>query len=282
MYKQQIFELNNAKNAYIIAINVANRQKEHYYYETLPDLMNSMQDLSETRTAKLNYIWTRSAQLETAALERSREHLQVALEEIPKNTPILDSVMFIQHNKADWQEPPDFYFEASHVWRDTEDMATDEASKIFLLNLLGKGKTGLQQVKQEVDKKRREIEGLQRNKENIKIDETKAPQDLEVTRNLLKAWDELIGFESRRITMETEVDTILNAVGGKDLVIHTMRMHILITLQILSRVHNHTSSRLQVSKFLPPVISVEKKLWDLVQRVSTARIVAIPATLSAK
>lgn len=181
-YKSQLVELNNAKNSYLISVNVANRHKEHFYHETLPDLMNSMQDLSETRTEKLNVIWEKASEMELNCLQKSIEHGKLALAQIPKNTPTLDSLMFIQHNKSEWSEPPDFYFEASHVWRDTPDMATDETARIFLLNLLGKGKSGLEVMKQEVDKKRREIETLQRTKESVKSDESRAAQDSEVTK----------------------------------------------------------------------------------------------------
>lgn len=212
-YKSQLVELNNSKNAYLLSLNVANRHKEHFYHETLPDLLNSMQDLSETRTAKLNAIWTRSCEMELKCLNASIGHSSGVLALIPRNVPTLDSMMFIQHNKTDWQEPADFYFEASHVWRDTPDMATDEAARIFLLNLLGKGKAGLEQMKQEVDKKRREIENFQRTKESVKIDESRAAQDAEVTKNLLNAWDDLVASDSKRITLETEVESILSAVG---------------------------------------------------------------------
>ena len=63
-YQQQILDMHNVKNSYLIAINVTNKQKEKYYHEYVPDLLDSMQDLSESRTTKLNGIWSLAAQLE--------------------------------------------------------------------------------------------------------------------------------------------------------------------------------------------------------------------------
>jgi len=47
-YQQQIQEMHNVKNSYLIAINVTNKQKEKYYHEYVPDLLDSLQDLSES------------------------------------------------------------------------------------------------------------------------------------------------------------------------------------------------------------------------------------------
>ena len=51
-------EMNNVKNTYLIGINVTNKLKECYYHEYVPELLDSLQDLSETRVAKLNAYWS--------------------------------------------------------------------------------------------------------------------------------------------------------------------------------------------------------------------------------
>jgi hypothetical protein len=39
-YQQQQSEMHNVKNTYIIAINVTNKQKEMYYHQYVPELLN--------------------------------------------------------------------------------------------------------------------------------------------------------------------------------------------------------------------------------------------------
>lgn len=68
--------MRNVKNTYLISINVTNKQKEMYYHEYVPELLDSLQDLSETRVNKLNTIWSLAAQIETQTLTRSTEYLK--------------------------------------------------------------------------------------------------------------------------------------------------------------------------------------------------------------
>jgi hypothetical protein len=102
--------------------------------------VQSLQDLSETRVNKLNSLWALAAQIETQTLTRSTEYLQHLSAEIPRNNPLLDSMMFVRHNAGEWQEPPDFQFEPSPVWLDDGNLATDEQAVVFLRNVLMKTK----------------------------------------------------------------------------------------------------------------------------------------------
>ncbi|KAF2220802.1 hypothetical protein BDZ85DRAFT_19871 [Elsinoe ampelina] len=52
-FNQQQEDMRNVKNTYLIAINVTNKQKERYYNEYVPELLDSLQDLSETRISNM-------------------------------------------------------------------------------------------------------------------------------------------------------------------------------------------------------------------------------------
>lgn len=145
--------MNNMKNTYLIAINVTNKQKEKYYHEFIPEVMDSLQDLSEFRTIKLNSIWTMAASLEAKMLTQSNSMMDHLSQEIARNQPHLDSMMYIRHNMGAFQEPPDKVFEPSPVWHDDDAMITDEQAKIFLRNVLNKSKGQLGDLRREVDKK---------------------------------------------------------------------------------------------------------------------------------
>ena len=143
------------QNTYLISINVTNKQKERYYNEYVPDLLDvrkspitslrydltrnpqSLQDLSESSTLKLNTIWSSAAAIEVNMLGKSREHVEHLGQEIPRNKPVLDSMMFVRHNASNWQEPHNFAFEPSPLWHDDEQMITNSAAKVFLQNILG-------------------------------------------------------------------------------------------------------------------------------------------------
>ena len=112
-YAQQILEMNNIKNTYLIAIRATNKQKEMYYHEYIPDVLDSLQDLNESRTNKLNQFWLTATNLELGMLKKSTDYCNYLATEIPRNVPQLDTMMFVRHNAAAWNEPLDKAFEPS-------------------------------------------------------------------------------------------------------------------------------------------------------------------------
>ena len=204
--------MHNVKNTYLININVTNKQKEKYYHEYIPEMLDSLQDLSETKTAKLNALWSVAAQLESTCLLKKRDHVKHFAEEISRNEPKLDSRMFIQHNAISWQEPADFVFEPSPVWHDDDAMATDDTAKVFLRNLMSKSKTSLGELRREVEKKRKEVEGVKRIRENVRAGKDKR-DEVEIVTAILSLQEELHKTDHKRLIAEVETSTIQAAVG---------------------------------------------------------------------
>ncbi|KAI2625118.1 FCH-domain-containing protein [Hypoxylon sp. NC1633] len=211
-YHQQLQDMNNVKNTYLIAINVTNKQKEKYYHEYIPEVLDSLQDLSEFRTIKLNTLWSTAASLETAMLQQSNSLVDHLAQEITRNQPHLDSMMYIRHNMGSWQEPSDKVFEPSPVWHDDNLMITDEAAKIFLRNVLNKSKGQLGDLRREVDKKRREIEGIKRIKQRIREGKENKDEVLVVSQ-IFAMQEDLHQVDRKRLTAEVETSTITTAVG---------------------------------------------------------------------
>lgn len=178
--------------------------------------LQSLQDLSETRVAKLNAIWSLAAQIETQTLTRSTDYLKHLSAEIPRNNPLLDSMMFVRHNAGSWQEPPDFQFEPSPVWLDDGSIATDEAAAVFLRNVLTKTKASLGEHKRELDKKRKEVEAAKKVRQNIREGKDKR-DEVEVVRAIFTIQEGMHEVERQKVTAEVEVSTITSAVGDLSL-----------------------------------------------------------------
>ncbi|KAI1860651.1 hypothetical protein JX265_002859 [Neoarthrinium moseri] len=211
-YQQQVQEMNNVKNTYLISINVTNKQKEKYYHEYVPELMDSLQDLSEFKTLKLNALWTMASSLESGMLQQSNGLVETLSQEIQRNQPHLDSMMYIRHNLGSWQEPADKIFEPSPVWHDDDVMVTDEPAKVFLRNVLNKSKGQLGELRREVDKKRREVEGVRRIKQRIR-EGTENKDEVQVVTQLFAMQEDLHQVDRKRLTAEVETSTITSKVG---------------------------------------------------------------------
>ena len=211
-YHQQQVEMRNAKNTYLIAINVTNKQKERYYHEYVPELLDSLQALSETRTSTLNNVWSNAVSIETQTMANSTQLLSHLSNEIPRNNPVLDSMMFVRHNAVQWQDPPDFGFEPSPVWLDDDIMASDPQSRTFLMNILTKSKGSITELKRVCDANRREVEDAKRVRQAIREGKDKR-DEVEVTRAQFHNQEMLHEAERKKTTAEVEVSTITAAVG---------------------------------------------------------------------
>lgn len=120
--------------------------------------------------------------------------------------------MFIQHNVTPWQEPPNLTFEPSPVWLDDGGMAVDEVAKIFLRNVLSKSKGQLGELKEEVDRKRREVDAIKRIRQNIRAGKDKR-DEVELVKAMFSVQEDLHQTERKRLTVEVEADTITTIVG---------------------------------------------------------------------
>ncbi|RMZ70698.1 actin polymerization [Pyrenophora seminiperda CCB06] len=211
-FEQQQVEMRNVKNTYLISINVTNKQKEMYYHEYVPELLDSLQDLSETRVNKLNTIWSLAAEIETQTLMRSTDYLKHLTAEIPRNNPLLDSMMFVRHNVGSWQEPGDFQFEPSPVWLDDNAIAVDESATVFLRNVLTKSKASLAEHRRELEKKRKEVEVAKTVRQNIREGKDKR-DEVDIVRSTFAIQEQMHEVERQKVSAEVEVSTITSVVG---------------------------------------------------------------------
>lgn len=136
--------------------------------------------------------------------------------EIPRNNPKLDSLMFLQHNASQSQEPPNLAFEPSPVWHDDDQMVTDESAKVFLRNTLMKSKSQVKELKLEAEKQQREVEGAKRIRDNVRQGKDKR-DEVDVVRAIFNLQEKLHETERKRVTAEVETLTILAVVGDLSL-----------------------------------------------------------------
>ncbi|KAF3915046.1 hypothetical protein ABW21_db0203000 [Orbilia brochopaga] len=227
-YDHQMAEMHNIKNTYLITLNVTNAWKEKYYHSDIPDVLSSLQDLNETRVQAMNTIWRLSCIMESDSRIRESDHMKALASEVDRNLPHLDSLMFIAHNQPQngWQEPPDFFFEPSPIWHDTDDIVVDEMAKVWLLNKIAKSQNGLFSLRQEVEKRRKDVDTMRAKREKARGSSENSAgktsvEEMDVMRNLLTGQEELASVDSKRVALETEVDTVRQACGDIDKNAHT-------------------------------------------------------------
>ncbi|KAK6329740.1 hypothetical protein TWF696_003605 [Orbilia brochopaga] len=227
-YDHQMAEMHNIKNTYLITLNVTNAWKEKYYHSDIPDVLCSLQDLNETRVQAMNTVWRLSCTMESESRIRESDHMNALAAEIDRNLPHLDSLMFIAHNQPQngWQEPPDFFFEPSPIWHDTDEIVVDEMAKVWLQNKIAKSQSGLYSLRQEVERRRKDVESMRAKREKARGSSEGAGgktsiEEMDILRNLLSGQEELASVDSKRVALEVEVDTVRQACGDIDKNAHT-------------------------------------------------------------
>lgn len=131
-------EMNIGKNEYLIKINVANRLKDKYYYQDLPEVLDYFQELNQSRVQLLNKILKNANIIERNSNDRVKEKLTAIDSTIDQNDPKLDVAMYIKHNLVDWKEPADHYFIPSSIWHDDESLVVKDPELIQLKKILNK------------------------------------------------------------------------------------------------------------------------------------------------
>lgn len=209
-------EMNNSKNIYLIKINVANRLKEKYYHEDVPELLDGLQQLNESRVSMLNMFWNQSVDLEKSCYQRCIGNLDAMASIVGQNKPSLDSAMFVKHNQAQWNEPADFQFEPSPIWHDDESMVADNDMVLqFLRKRLGESSKKLADSTSNTESRYESLKAAMEERQNASV--AKSNSYIILLGKHLNALQALTTTDTERLIQQVEVETIELAANGKDL-----------------------------------------------------------------
>ncbi|KAI3402508.2 BZZ1 [Candida oxycetoniae] len=209
-------EMNNGKNSYLIKINVANRLKDKYYYQDVPEVLDYLQELNEDRVALLNKLLTNAGIIERNSLDRVKEKLHVIDKTIDQNNPKLDVAMFIKHNALNWAEPQDFYFIPCSFWHDDESLVIKEPELTELrrrLQIASNEYSKLEQscldIKQTLEESTTQRKQDDKDKITLKFDSH--------LQNSLRILSQFMKEDTNRVKNEVEIEIIQNFAGDQDL-----------------------------------------------------------------
>ena len=211
-WNSDIMEMNNAKNDYLLSVNVANAFKKNYYHNQMPTIMDMMQELNETRVNSIRQLCMEFVQLEQNSLNQILPNLQQSMEAMSAVNAQSDSNLFISYHAADWQEPYDFKFEPTLLWKDTDVLVSDEQSQIYLSNKLAKVEERISILDNDLNMKQRELAGLR----NLHDAYSKTPSlgnADEVNDNIVEALRAQTALESEKIKLTSTCTLIKLAIG---------------------------------------------------------------------
>lgn len=211
-------EMNIAKNEYLIKINQANRIKDKYYFQDVPEVLDLLQDLSESRIFFLNDIWRSAKGFEVDAGERVHQRLKTADSVVAQNLPSLSTTMFIKHNLKHWKEPKDFCFEPSPVWHDDEKFVVPSQTELTDLKVkLAKAEQSYNQYQDLSQAEMSKLSTLNQRKKDAKANEssTDAPGFYETLKSYLSVITPFTSHETMKLQAEVQIESIQNNVPSE-------------------------------------------------------------------
>lgn len=211
-------EMHIAKNNYLVKINQANRIKDKYYFQDVPEVVDLLQDLNESRIFFLNDIWRSAKDLEVAAGDRIHERLNTADTVVSQNLPSLSSTMFIKHNLKQWKEPADFRFEPSPVWHDDEKFVVVTQKELSDLKVqLAKAEQTYNHYQDLSQAEMSKLSTLNQRKKDAKADEAAAQATAfyETLKSYLSVITPFTSHETLKLQAEVQIESIQNNVPSE-------------------------------------------------------------------
>lgn len=214
-------EMNNEKNNYLIKINIANRIKDKYYHEDLPELLDHLQQLNEVRVRMVNDFWTQAVSVEKAGYDRCKGCLDDMQQVVNQNIPTLDSAMFVKHNIGQWTEPSDFMYQESPIWHDDEKMVTSGVPLQYLRTRLENAHNKLSEHASTSESRMESYRTLQEQKKSdlksLDSGSMSKASYIDIMGRSLAALQAVTYNETEKTVKAVEIETIEVAAGDKDL-----------------------------------------------------------------
>ncbi|SCU87889.1 LAFA_0E09450g1_1 [Lachancea sp. 'fantastica'] len=207
-------EMNIAKNQYLVKINQANRIKDKYYFQDVPEVLDLLQDLHESRTRSLKAIWTSASSVEKEMCKRIDVRLSTADSVVAQNKPGLDSTMFVKHNLKDWKEPADLQYVPSSVWHDDEQFVVSSNAELQDLRVrLAKAQQSYEQMNGFAGSELEDLTSLNKQRQSVKSQDTaNGEQALALLSKYVRSLTSYTSHESAKLEALVEIESIQNNV----------------------------------------------------------------------
>lgn len=218
-YHDKEIEMNIGKNDYLIKLAIANRLKDKYYFQDVPEVVDYLQELNEDRVRLVNKLLKNAGIIERNLLDRVKNHLHTIDGTIDQNAPELDTQMFVKHNQASWREPADFVFIPCLFWHADETVVTDEGELPDLKKRLNYGVVGYPDVESACLEAKQTLEELTAARKKTAGDQITLNFDSALSQ-LLQVLLRFMKADAARVRSEVEIEVIQNYCGDMDMTYH--------------------------------------------------------------
>ncbi|TPX72318.1 hypothetical protein SpCBS45565_g00623 [Spizellomyces sp. 'palustris'] len=215
-WHEEIVDLNNTKNLYVLALAAANACKHKYYEEDIPKLLMYIKDLDISTTWGLKSIWQDYRMSRSAVTDVAIRSLGIVRAAVDSIDPQGDADTFVQ-SRGNWDSvpgsnAPDFHFLPSGLWKDTGELAQDDYARVFLRNTLRKLQKRVDQIDTEIKSKNRTLDGTKNLFDAYTKDRNQGDPD-DVKESMLDESRDIMVLKTASCKYQTQIDAIMQCIG---------------------------------------------------------------------
>lgn len=213
-YQQQIVDMHNAKNLYIVSTAIANNVKDRLFTEDLARIENQHQHLQSNYITNVVTVLQHAQALQLSHLDALKNQVSAVVVALTEIDCKKDQVLFIEHNFRPFDSPADWGFEPCASHYDTADVNIEGGAKIFLQNKLQISRAKILELKPLLEEKRRESE---QGKSFVDAGSgNPSSGSVDAIDSLLDAQHQVALYETSQSILETEIRIIEKALGGDE------------------------------------------------------------------
>ncbi|KAF9523898.1 hypothetical protein CPB83DRAFT_647994 [Crepidotus variabilis] len=211
--EQQRNDMLNSKNSYLISNEIANRVKDKFYQEDLPQIENELQTLHRRLVDRFVRVLVECQKAELNSLESLKFRLSDVSSKLQLVDPSKDQDLFIGYNLRAFSAPEDWKFEPCSIHYDTDSMSIETAPKIVIQNKLRRSKEKLNELIPLMETKSVESKDFYAKLTAFHSENSVGPID-DLTDRFLDAEHQVVHYATSERILKAEIDTILAAVGN--------------------------------------------------------------------
>lgn len=213
-YQQQIVDMNNAKNMYIICTAIANKVKDRHYTEVLSTIQTQHQQFQSGYIINVATVLRLAQSLQSSHYDVLKSQVSVVDAAISSVDPKKDQELFIEHNLRPFDSPTDWTFEPCSRYYDTAEPNVEGGAKIFLQNKLSRSRGKLLELRPLLEAKGKEAEQVMSFVNAGSGNPSSGSVD--AIDGLLDAQHQVTLYEASQSILETEIRIIETALGGDE------------------------------------------------------------------
>ncbi|KAF8192143.1 hypothetical protein BJ912DRAFT_963009 [Pholiota molesta] len=210
--EQQRNDMLDSKNAYLIAVAVANRSKGRFYSEDVPNLENELQGLHRRLMERFVKILIHAQEIHSGHLDTLKTRVANVRSKLEEVNVTKDQDLFATYNLRTFNAPGDWGFEPSPIHYDTDTMSIEPAPKVVIQNKLRRSTEKLLELGPLIQSKRSELNALSAQISSYIADHSVGAID-DLTDKYLDAEHQLVLYATSELILTTEIDSISTAVG---------------------------------------------------------------------